>query len=230
MLAPLNEDEKHIASLKQRMSDILHSTTLADYEKVALYEDAMARLRGFLESIDVPPTVRIEQPPSNDVVPAYKLPTKDKNFWKIFEGIRTNDRQEIVLDGRVIERSNINTNLDYAMYKTDFMPYGYEEFYNHVRSKVNYDIQPIAEKEEKPIKLEMLAESEHDENENYDTASDKSADQWTPVVSRSARRKMAETNASADRVYGVPAPAPMSRRTRQQGTGRRRLYIKLWTL
>ena len=51
-LVPIDEETKHVASLQEKMTKVATSKTLPDDEKVAIYEDLLARLKNYKESIN----------------------------------------------------------------------------------------------------------------------------------------------------------------------------------
>lgn len=81
-LVPFSENEQvqNVVLAKQNLSNILDDPNKSETEKAALFGDLLRRLRNYVEEINKPPLVRVDQPtPVSTVIKNLRISSKKKS-------------------------------------------------------------------------------------------------------------------------------------------------------
>ncbi|CAI4220863.1 unnamed protein product, partial [Auanema sp. JU1783] len=247
-LVPVDEETLNLNNFEDELKDLRDNNKIPDYKKAELYEDLIARLRNYRESINTPPLVQVATPPSF-VVPDYKLPKSFSDLWSRLPEIRTSDKGELVINNTVTPNTNINQLLDYALNKTSQKPNGYEVLDHFLNSKgVNLSrirarlLKPKTEQVESKIEQVKLEPEQKPEALHQEPKSRKRQKTviFTPTKSttESGRKKIEHQETKSRRrkkpVVFTPTDheetyhTPKTSRKTQGGRGTKRFYIRLW--
>lgn len=124
-LIPVDENEARLESLKEDVSKLMSNRKIQPFEKMALFEGLIQQLQRHKKELGEIKPIPTVQTPRTDLIPDYKLSTVEKGMWERMPGLRTNDKEEVVIDGQVIPGSNWKSILDYTKGKSKVEPYGY---------------------------------------------------------------------------------------------------------
>lgn len=143
---PFEDDDEsaNLASAKAKMLSILESEDISNVVKADLINDLQTRYRAYMKSVDKPPVVTFEPPPE-PTVRDYTGSSKNTHLNKLYENIKVDSKNQVVVYDKVIEGSNVEKLLKYANGKLKTEPTGYEEFYNFARNFANIEV-PVSQK------------------------------------------------------------------------------------
>lgn len=256
-LIPADEETINIDSFESEMKTLRENKKIPDYKKLQLYEDLIARLRNYRDSINKPPVVAIAEKPEI-VIPDYKLPKQFEDLWVRFPEIRSTATDELVLNGEVIPNTNINAILDHALLKkkSKKVPNGFTVVDNFLKSH-NINIENITRDSKKKSLPDPQTTSAVANPDALIEASDppklgapletprkskraaKPAKKFSPQIPKKISRIRPETpkhsRAISKQISRIRAeiandtPEEFFTPTAQKGRGRKqRFYIRLW--
>ncbi|CAI4220422.1 unnamed protein product, partial [Auanema sp. JU1783] len=155
-LVPVDEESANISNFEEELKKLRDSTKIPDYKKAGLYEDLIARLRNYRESINTPPLIQVADQ-TRFIVPDYPLPDEFPDLWSRLPEVRSTEKGELVLSDQVIPNTSVKQLLDYALNKSTKKPNGYEVLDSFLKSK-GLDIEAAREIINKPDPVQVKAE------------------------------------------------------------------------
>ncbi|CAI4220401.1 unnamed protein product, partial [Auanema sp. JU1783] len=133
-LVPVDEESANISNFEEELKKLRDNTKIPDYKKAGLYEDLIARLRNYRESINTPPLIQIADQP-RFIVPDYPFHEEFPDLWSRLPEVRSTEKGELVLSDQVIPNTSVKQLLDYALSKSSKKPNGYEVLDTFLKSK-----------------------------------------------------------------------------------------------
>lgn len=122
--------------IKTKMSEVLSDSEKTEDEKILYYHHLLRKLQNLASELTTVPRVEIVPTKRTDVVPVFSPPNRKKGMLeKIVQTVRADETGRMVLDGRLIEGTNLQEILSFGFHKgITPMPPGYREFYEYAKT------------------------------------------------------------------------------------------------
>ena len=124
-LSPPSSNGEGVEALETRMAEVLENKTKSTGEKLHIYQDLLARLSKLTSEMSTIPRVEVVQPKRNELEPIDNPQYSAKELALLTEiqpKLKQCSNGEAILDGRILEGSDLSAIIQYALKKTSGPP------------------------------------------------------------------------------------------------------------